>query len=141
MDYRIRRNTQELDSTGYVEIGPGKYSGQHWQEGFLFVWEDAFGLAEGIVTRHFPAYDHLSMNNVPKSIGRRIAAEWREVALRLDGMTASESRSALNLPAWYGNLDGELASRKSEISAMLRELADGVDDFCDREDWFCILGM
>lgn len=96
---------------------------------------------EGIVTKHFPAYDHLSMNNIPKSLGFGIAAEWREVALRLEDMTAAETRSALNLPDWYGDLDDELASRKTEISAMLRELADGVDDLCEREDWFCILGM
>ena len=55
MDYRIRRNPEELDSTGYVEIGPGEYSGHHWQKSFLFVWEDAFVHAEGIVRKHFPA--------------------------------------------------------------------------------------
>jgi len=29
MDYRIRRRKAERDSTGYVEIVPGKYSGKH----------------------------------------------------------------------------------------------------------------
>lgn len=37
MDYRIRKTKAELDSTGFMEIGPGRYSGEHWQEGFLFV--------------------------------------------------------------------------------------------------------
>lgn len=119
MDYRIRRNKQDLDSTGYVEIGPGKYSGQHWQQGFLFVREDAFGLAEGIVTKHFPEYDHLSMNDMPKIVGRKIAAEWREVAPRIAGMTAAEVRSALNLPDWYAELEIELTSSQSEITNML----------------------
>src|SRR5262249_37615703 len=122
-------------------IGPGKFSGQHWQEGFLFVWEDAFGLAEGIVSKHFPSYDHLSMNDIPEDLGRRIAADWREAAARLGGMTAAEVRSALNLPEWYAQLDDELVSRQSEIAGMLRELADGVENFCNREDWFCILGV
>jgi hypothetical protein len=40
MDYRIRHNKAELDSTGYMEIGPGRYTGSHWQDGFIFVWED-----------------------------------------------------------------------------------------------------
>jgi hypothetical protein len=141
VDYRIRRNAQELDSTGYLEIGPGKYSGQHWQEGCLFVWEDAFGLAEGIVTKHFPSYDHLSMNDIPKNLGRKIVADWRGAADRLAGMGAAETRSALNLPEWYERLDEELVSHKSEIGRMLQELADGVDEFCDKGDWFCILGV
>jgi len=41
------------------------------------------GTAEGIVVKHFPAYDPLSMNSIPKNVGCRIAAEWREVALAL----------------------------------------------------------
>ncbi len=57
---------------GYVEIGPGVYSGKHWQDGFLFVEEKAFLLAAGIVAKHFPDYDHFSMNNLPNVIGRRV---------------------------------------------------------------------
>ena len=60
MDYRVRRTKAELDSSGYMEIGPGQYSGKHWQDGFLFVWEDAFGMAEGIIVKHYPDYDHLT---------------------------------------------------------------------------------
>ena len=141
VDYRIRRNKHELDSTGYVEIGPGKYSGEHWQDGFLFVWEDAFGLAEGIVMKHFPAYDSLSMNDIPSAVGRKVAAEWREVAARLDGMKPVEVSTALNLPPSSQDLNAEIAERKSDIEAMLRELAEGLDGFCDHEDWVCILGM
>src|SRR5438128_10862593 len=35
MDYRVRRRKSELESTGYMEIGPGKYSGELWRDGFL----------------------------------------------------------------------------------------------------------
>ena len=91
MDYRVRRAKSELESTGYIEIGPGKYSGEHWQDGFLFIWEDAFGMAEGILTKHFPKYDHFSMNYIPKDIGQKIVAEWRDVADRLPGMSPRAS--------------------------------------------------
>jgi len=36
-----------------MEIGPGRYAGRHWQDGFLFVSEDAFGMAEGILAATF----------------------------------------------------------------------------------------
>jgi hypothetical protein len=51
MDYRIRRSPQELESTGFMEICPWRFSEKYWQEGCLFVWEDSFNVAEGIVVR------------------------------------------------------------------------------------------
>ena len=142
MDYRIRREKTELDSTGYMEIGPGKYSGTHWQDGFLFVWEDAFGMAEGVIVRHFPAYDHFSMNEIPREIGRKIVADWREVASQIGNTSAKQIHSALNLKDSYRTrLDSEIASHETEIANMLRELADGCDEFLEHEEWLCILGM
>lgn len=61
MDYVIRQHPHEFDSTGYMELGPGRYAGKHWQDGFRFVWEDAFGMGEGIVARHLSEYDHFGM--------------------------------------------------------------------------------
>jgi hypothetical protein len=101
VDYRVRRESSELDSTGYVEIGPGKYAGKHWQDGFLFVWEDAFAMAEGIVAKHVPNYDHFSMTDIPKEVGRKVIAEWRAAADRLPGMSVDEARAALNLQSSY----------------------------------------
>ena len=142
VDYRIRQKPEELDSTGYIEIGPGKYSGKHWQDGFLFVWGDAFGMAEGIITRHFPDYDHFAMNDIPKHSGRQITAEWRDAATRLHQMDPEQSHAALNLHASYPlDLDKEMGSHKSEIATMLRSLAQECDEFYREEDWICILGM
>lgn len=142
MDYRIRRTKTELDSTGYLEIGPGRYSGAHWQDGFLFVWEDAFGVAEGILRKHLPGYDHFAMNDMPREIGRKVTEDWRHVARRLNSMSPEEAHGALNLSASYrARLNAEIVPHKTEIASMLIELADACDDFYDREEWVCILGM
>ena len=77
IDYNIYRNVADLDSTGLFEIGPGRYSGKHWQDRFVFVWEDAFACAEGIVIRHFPDYDHFSMNDIQSDVGLKITSAWR----------------------------------------------------------------
>jgi hypothetical protein len=142
MDYRIRRRESELDSTGYIEVGPGRYSGAHWQDRFLFVWEDAFGMAEGILMKHLPSYDHFGMNDLPKDIGRKVTTEWREVAGRLSNMSAEQVHAALNLGASYrARLDAEVIPHRAEIASMLRELADACDEFYEQEDCVCILGM
>lgn len=125
-----------------MEVGPGRYVGAHWQDGFLFVWEDAFGMAEGILVKHLPSYDHFGMNDLPKDIGRKVTAEWREVAGRLSSMSADQVHAALNLGASYRTrLDAEIIPHRAEIASMLREIADGCDEFYEQEDFVCILGM
>ena len=142
MDYRIYRSKHELKSTGYIEVAPGKYSGTHWQEGSLFVWEDAFRMAEGILAKHLTSYDHFSMNDVPKDIGQRVTPEWRRVAARLEEMAADEATGAFNLIASYGGRhDTEVISHRTAIARMLTELADACDEFYSRGDWVCILGI
>ncbi len=142
MDYLIRRDTSELDSTGYVEVGPGRYARKHWQPGFLFVWEDAFGMAEGIVARHLPEYDHFAMNDVPRGAGLRITTDWRQAADLLPGLSAAEVHDVLNLGAAYRDrLDAEVEAHRAEIAVMLRELAAECERFYAAGDWVCILGI
>ncbi len=142
MDYRIRRKRSELESTGYMEIGPGKYSGAHWQDGFLFVWEDAFGMAEGILAKHLLSYDHFGMNDVPKELGLRVIAEWRMVAGKLEGLTIEDACKALNLMASYHcHLENEVAAHRDAIAGLLSTLADECERFYGESDWLCVLGM
>lgn len=142
MDYEIRRNKAELDSTGYMEIGPGKYSGKHWQEGFLFVWEDAFGVAEGIVMKYFKEYDHFGMNDIPKEIGISISSEWLKAASALNDASEEKYQELLNLDVVYRNyMAAEISENKQSIIKMLNELAQSFEQFYQTEDWVCILGV
>lgn len=125
-----------------MEIGPGKYSRKHWQDGFAFVWEDAFGMAEGIVARHFPEYDHFRMNDIPAEVARRIADDWRQTAARLTSMSNDEAHDALNIAATFSTrLDSEVGPNRQPIADMLAELSDVLDEFASQEDWICILGI
>jgi len=142
MDYEIRRTKSELDSTGYMEIGPGKYSGNHWQDGFLFIWEDAFGMAEGVVMKHFKDYDHFGMNDIPKKIGISISSEWLKVASMLETANQDEYQNLLNLDAVYREyMVSEVTENKSQIIKLLMELGNSFKQFYKNEKWVCILGM
>jgi hypothetical protein len=142
MDYVLRHDASDLESTGYIEIGPGKYDGKHWQAGFIFVWEDAFGMAEGTLARHLPEYDHFDMNDVPRAVGRAVIADWRVAAERLPHLAGDEAHNLLNLEASYGSrLDEEVVPHRAEIAAMLRQLADTCERFYEQSDWICVLGM
>jgi hypothetical protein len=142
VDYRIRRAKSELDSTGYIEITAGKYTSTRWRDGSLFIWEDAFTVVEGVVARHFPSYDHLAMNDIPKDIGSRIVLEWRDIAEWLPAVKPDEARVALNVATSFGaSFDDELTNHRADIVELLRGLADGCDDFYSRGEWVCVLGM
>jgi hypothetical protein len=141
VDYLLRRHKEQLDSTNFLEIGPGKYAGAHWQDGFLFVWDDAFVVAEGIVRKHFPGFDHYAMNDLPEEVGEKVIAEWRAVAGQLEQMTPDRARQALNLPDDDPELDRELATRRRDIARMLRELADECEKFYQQSEWICVLGI
>ncbi|MGD9588579.1 MAG: hypothetical protein AB7Q37_04135 [Pyrinomonadaceae bacterium] len=142
LDYAIRRNPAELDSTGYMEIGPGRYSGEHWQDGFLFVCEDAFAMAEGILAKHFRDYDHFAMNEIPREVGLRVIDEWRGAARSLPNSSTSQALSLLNTDAAFRiNLESLVDSDRHQIAQMLRELSSECTSFYESHDWVCVLGM
>jgi len=142
MDYRIRRTPDELESTGLMEICPSKFSGKHWQPGSLFVWEDAFNVAEGIVLRHLPSFDHMSSNDIPASIGAAIIADWLAAADRLPKQTSSEASAELHLAEWFREpFHEDFVERRSEIVTMLRALAYDCRQFYSRSEWLCIIGV
>ena len=78
--------------------------GKHWQDGFLFVWEDAFGMAEGIVLKHFKDYDHFEMNDIPKNVGKLITVDWKKAAstLESDALKSSPPLRYIKAPSEDG---------------------------------------
>lgn len=142
MDFRVYRSLTELQGTNYIEIGPGKYSKKHWQDGFLFVSDYVFGLAEGIITRHFPEYDHCDMNDIPKNVGQRVIADWVRAADLLDQMAPEPIGYVPDLDdSFLSYIGSDIESHRADIAGMLRSLAEACDEFYRQGDWICILGM
>jgi hypothetical protein len=145
VDYLLRYHPEELDSTGYIEIGPGPYRGRHWQPGFVFVWEDAFTFAEGIIATHAREYDHFSMNDIPSPVACEIAMDWRRAADLLDRALLKQAGDALHLERAYHGATGEtreqLETRAPEIATMLRKLAEAVERYAERAECVAVLGI
>ena len=142
MNFQIKRNKSELDSTGYMEIGPGKYAGDHWQEGFIFVWNGDFWVAEGIIRKHFEGYDHLDMNDIPYEVGKKIISEWDDASRNIMDATPSVIKQTLLLhqtPSF--DHVSEVIEAQHTISALLADLSVEVNEFYKRGEYVCILGM
>jgi len=125
-----------------MEIGPGKYSGDHWQDGFIFILDDSFSLMEGIIERHFPEYDHYGMNDIPRESGLAIASDLRIASLTLGDTNPKDS---LDISVLFGIQSrwGEraLVDHRGELQIMLDEVAATLEQAYLTGDYACILGM
>lgn len=142
MDFTIWRKVSELASTCYVEIGPGPYTGDHWQDSSLFIDEIAFSAVEGLVQVHLPSYSHFAANDLPRAVGEVVIAEWLEVATRLPLLDAGAAYGALHLEevALRWRLR-DVARHQQAITSLLRQLADECERYYQRAGTLRIVGM
>lgn len=126
--------------TVVTEIGPGKFK-RYLQEGFIFIDDADFTYAEGVVKKYFPKYDHWRPNNISKTIGLKIAKEWREVAEQLRHADKKQIKDVMhslnNVNEWHENYMNE---NRENISSMLIKMADFLEGILKTNKWFCILG-
>ncbi len=76
---RVITNKDELEGTGYIEVLPGSYKNQCWNEGSLFFEEEVFGYLEPLIERHEPTYDHYAFTEIEKK-------QWVAIADDLDAL-------------------------------------------------------
>jgi len=142
MDYQVRQDPTALESTAFMEIGPGPYSGNHWQPGFIFIRDDAFSVAEGVFFKHFPGYDHYEMNEIPRAEGEAISAELRIVASALSETPIRDAIDLLGVSGWIRvDLSAEIDDHRAEIRTMLVQIADAMTSAYKQHDYACVLGM
>jgi hypothetical protein len=142
VDYRIFGSPEELKDVLYFDIGPGKFSRKHWKGGCLFVSEYEFGMAEGIIAKHFPTYNHFGPNDIPKELGLKITAEWAQAAVLLDQLPPGQIGNTLNLNEPFLNqFDPDIESHKADIAGLLRSLAEACEALYQQGDWICISGV
>src|SRR5947209_17733288 len=81
---RLIRDKAELHGTCYFELLPGEYKGRCWNDGSVFVAEDAFGLVEPTIERHEPRFDHFSFVSIRRPAWERITADLERLAERTE---------------------------------------------------------
>ena len=84
---RLIHDKAELQGTCYIELLPGKYNGQCWNDGSLFIEEEVFELIEPIFERHEPQFDHYSFVCIQEPAWERIIAGLERLAERAEKAT------------------------------------------------------
>ncbi|MEI6057265.1 MAG: hypothetical protein WCR55_14565 [Lentisphaerota bacterium] len=140
--FQVIKDKALLDGTAYIEIGAGRYKGKHFQDSFIFLDEDGFFFAEGLLYKYVKNYDHYEMNNIHKSIGLSYAHELSDIAREFLSISAIEITKRLNLkPTFESWLAKKLEEHRKEIKEMLSEVSIFILDCYRKNDWICVLGL
>jgi hypothetical protein len=141
---RIIRNKTELEGTAYVELLPGPYIQQCWNEGSLFFEEEVFGYLEPIIHRHVPAYDHYAFTEIT-------ASGWAAIVRDFQSLEA-----ALDRAASVGDFKGEVGflfrgsearfaedfhANKAALARLLREVSAWVASKASEHGSVTVLGI
>lgn len=87
-DIRIITDKGELEGTCYVEILPGAYKKQCWNDGSLFFDEEVFGYIESTIERRVAGYDHYAFTEIEKENCLSIADDLDRLAARVTAATS-----------------------------------------------------
>lgn len=138
------RETSELQGTCYIELLPGEYKGQCWNDGSLFLAEDVFGLVEPIIARHEPRFDHYAFVTVRRPAWEGITADLERLAERAESATGVD-----NLRGEVGFVSApteaefarDFRANADAIARLARELGGWVREQLRRHDCISVLGM
>ncbi|WP_410769437.1 hypothetical protein [Fontibacillus sp. BL9] len=81
---KIIRDQEELEGTCYIEVLPGKYLGQCWNENSIFFDEEVFGYLEKSIEELFPGYDHYAFNEINRDTWLAILGKINAIVNLLD---------------------------------------------------------
>lgn len=147
MEYQGRgmiTDQSELEGSCYIEILPGTYQGECWNNGSVFFTEETFAYLEASIEREVPAYDHYGFNVISKQ-------EWARILKRLDVLAAllreRPSMEALknHVNFFYG--DGEEEFRQSYdehipwLADLIHEFRTWLREQLEMHEYISVLGI
>jgi hypothetical protein len=143
-EIRIITNKGELEGTCYMEVLPGPYREQCWNEGSLFFEEEVFSYLEPIIKRHVEAYDHYAFTEIKKEQWLAIVNDFDKLELQL-----ISSKSVSDLQNQVGFIfkrgDERFLSNfdvnKVALSRLVSEFSKWIRGKTNEHDSITILGL
>lgn len=115
---RLIDDKAELQGTGYFELLPGKYRGQCWNDGSVFLAEDVFGLVEPIIARHESRFGHYSFVEICR-------LTWEKIIADLQGL-AERAKSANDIGELHGEVGFLFTPTEREFAQEFRANAEAL---------------
>jgi hypothetical protein len=141
---RLIHDKRELDGTAYVELLPGRFNGECWVEGSLFIAEDIFEYVEPILARHVPRYDHYEVTDVDSETWGRIVHDLTMASRLLESARSdAQLEDVLGLPKRHTRTgsDALLKAKAAQISKLLNDLCSWLLNQTMVRDGVAIIGL
>jgi hypothetical protein len=132
----------ELEGTCYIELLPGEYEHKCWNDGSVFLTEDAFCFFEKIIQSHEPSYDHYAFTAISREKWEKILPDVLAVAERLEyAPTASSAPLDQFCASVAAQLVENFESYRTSVVALLRCVANWVSAQLAHENQITVLGI
>ncbi|MRD49447.1 hypothetical protein GHT07_19415 [Caenimonas koreensis DSM 17982] len=145
MDFiRIIKSKTELVGTAYMELLPGPYLEQCWNDGSLFFEEEVFAYLEPVIQRHVPDYDHYAFTEIAASKWECIVSDLRLLEANLE---SSESVQELNaavgflFPSTKVPFAENFQANKRALARLLHEVCAWISSKALSHECVTVLGI
>lgn len=140
----IIRDKNSLEGTGYFEIMAGPYKNKCWNEGSLFLDEEAFGFVEPVFERLVENYDHYSFMEIDAKKGNLILASLKELQVALgESKTFEEIEQKIGF--FYRdtaiNFQSNFETNRNRLAKMVEELSEWLEDTFQTHQTISLLGL
>jgi hypothetical protein len=123
---RMTTKLGELQGSCYMEVLPGTYKGNCWNEGALFFTEDVFKYFEPFIKKRVTAYDHHGVTEIPKAQWLAILDDIAEVGISLvssSSLASLDSRLGTILREVDEKFVSALDNNRVEISQLYSDFS------------------
>jgi hypothetical protein len=135
---------QQLRGTCYFEFLPGIYKGQCWNEGSVFLSEEAFSYLEPVIQRHESRFDHYAFTEISKSTWMKIVADLERLTEKL-GEAEAVGDLERDVGFFFSESAREFAkdfrTNANRLSKVTRELMIWLQEQLQKEDCVSVLGI
>lgn len=76
-------NLESLKGTCYLEIKPGKFTGEHWNEGSIFFTDETFTYFSNVIEKHCSKYSLWGMCEIDRETWKLIVEGLEDIKLFL----------------------------------------------------------
>jgi hypothetical protein len=123
---KIIRDLDSLQGTCYVEIKPGKYTGEHWTKESIFFIDETFTYFSSAIEKYYKKYSLWGMSEISRETWKLIVEELENLKLFLmDNPKADELKNHIG----FFYLDSTEKKFKENLNQHVSDLVQVISEF------------
>lgn len=123
---KIIRDLDSLQGTCYVEIKPGKYTGEHWTKESIFFTDETFTYFSSAIEKYYKKYSLWGMSEISRETWKLIVEELENLKLFLmDNSKADELKNHIG----FFYLDSTEKKFKENLNQHVSDLVQVISEF------------